>query len=128
MRTHRLGEISKLQQQCDKAFSILIREKQQCDKCWAKNVPFDTAHIINRKNLTLRWDILNCLCLCSDCHSWAHMHPKLFMAWFENKHPDRFEYLTRIKNLLSFRSTEDYEKILEAIKKKELWGLIQKED
>jgi hypothetical protein len=124
MRTHRLGKISKLQQLCDKAISKLIREKGFCEKCGTKNSDFDTAHVVGRKNLTLRWDILNLLCLCRDCHRWGHAHPKEFRKWFDNKYPERSEYVDSVKNRIIWKSVLDYEELLDNIEKKNFGSLI----
>lgn len=99
-----------------------------CEKCGLQGQDYDTAHIISRKNLTLRWDILNVLCLCRGCHMYAHANPKFFATWFRNKYPDRQEYLDSTRNKILKRSIEDYEKILESIDKKDFIGLIQLSD
>jgi hypothetical protein len=68
---------------------------------------------------------MNALCLCRGCHLYAHQNPKNFMKWFESSFKERFDYLERAKNIISFRSEEDYEKLLENLKGREFWGLIQ---
>lgn len=124
MRNHRLGKVSNLQQSCDKAISTLIREKGFCEKCGTKDSDFDTAHVIGRKNLTLRWDILNLLCLCRQCHLWGHANPKQFKAWFDNKYPERVDYIDSVKNRILKRNVLEYEELLENIKKHNFEKLI----
>ncbi len=124
MRNRRLGKISRLQQRCDKEFSKLIREKGKCERCRSRD-NLDSAHVVTRKNLVLRWDILNVLCLCRDCHQFAHQHPKQFTFWFESTYPERVQYLVWAKWLYLKRNIEDYEKILEAIEKKDFESLSQ---
>lgn len=125
MRNHRLGKISRLQLRCDEAISSLVRNKGLCEKCGTRDGNFDTAHIIGRKNLTLRWDIFNLLCLCRKCHQEAHANPKRFTLWFQSEYPERWEYLESWKNVILKRIVEDYECLLEDIENKNLWGLIQ---
>lgn len=33
------------------------------------------AHIVTRAFKSLRWNLKNCLCMCSECHRWAHERP-----------------------------------------------------
>lgn len=124
MRNHRLGLTSRLQQRCDKEFSRLVREKEICEKCGVRGVDFDTAHIIGRKNLTLRWDILNVFCFCRECHMWAHANPTKFIQWIKSKYPERMDYVDSYKNRILKRTTEDYKFILEAIREKNFKHLI----
>ena len=124
MRQHRLGVISRLQQKCDKEFSKMIRAKEVCEKCGQRGLDYDTAHIISRKNLTLRWDIFNVLCLCRPCHMRAHANPNEFTNWFKAKYAVRYDYVQSMKNRILKRTSDDYAKLLDDIGSRRFEGLI----
>lgn len=72
---------SKLKKKLDKAWSIKIRSSGECIKC-LKTEHLNAHHIIGRRNLTVRWDLDNGVCLCAGCHTFsrdsAHQNPLEF--------------------------------------------------
>src|SRR5258708_2084589 len=115
MRQHKPGKGSRLQLELDREFSKLIRDKGKCERCGSID-SLDTAHIIGRANKTLRWDILNVLCLCRKCHQEAHANPKAFDKWLRGVYSERMDYLDEFKNILLRRTIVDYEELLQNIK------------
>lgn len=111
----------------DKEFSLLIREKGFCEASDVSHCGgvLQDAHIIGRANHTLRWDGTNHLCLCYRHHIFfAHHDPVEFLLWFQNKYPERWTYLLEARKLIIKRTTEDYEKLLKAVKEKNLEKLF----
>lgn len=50
-----------------------------CAKCGEVDYSkLQCAHIFSRTYKSVRWDLLNLLCLCASCHFWAHKNPVLF--------------------------------------------------
>lgn len=56
----------------------LTRDRGYCQWCGARNVRFESAHIISRTYSKTRCDLKNLLCLCSACHRRGHQFPTLF--------------------------------------------------
>lgn len=105
---------------CDEAMSLLVREKGQCERCGSTYNMLNHAHVWGRANKTLRWDILNAMCLCVTCHFWWHEYPTESGLWFKEKYPDRYEYLSWAKNEYTNRTEADYAILLDDIKNKRL--------
>jgi len=114
------GSVSYLKKQCDKEFSLLIREHGRCEKC-GKSEGLQCAHIIGRRNMMLRWDPMNALCFCVGCHLyWQHKEPLQFTDWFRERHEERYNYLMMKKNKIIKRSKYDYEVLLNNLKRREV--------
>jgi len=109
----------------DPAMSKLIRKKGFCERCGRINTSLDWSHVVGRKNLTLRWDILNALCLCFQCHRYFwHEEPLDSVEWFKIKFPQRWVYLSENKDKVIKRTEEDYKKLLRDIKENNLKALV----
>ena len=79
------------------------------------------AHVVSRKNLTLRWDPINALCLCKVCHIyWQHKEPLEFTDWFREKFPGRNTYIMVTKNILMKRNLDQYKELLKDIKARDI--------
>lgn len=104
---------------CDSEMSKLVRSLGYCIKCGRTDC-LEPAHFIGRANKKLRFDIVNVLCLCHFCHRWAHDNPKLFEKWFQEKYPDRYEYLQHYRNQLKKRTLADWEQLLDDIKNRRI--------
>jgi 5-methylcytosine-specific restriction endonuclease McrA len=61
----------------DRIFSqhILGRDKRICRFCGRSEGKHDTAHLIPRNFLPLRWNDLNAIALCYKCHMQWHNNP-----------------------------------------------------
>lgn len=107
--------------QLDPIMSKLVREKGFCERCGRQNGVMNWSHVIGRSNLTLRWDIMNALCLCYRCHLYFwHQEPIQAAIWFHSKFPERLVYLNKAKDILLNRTEEDYKELKEWIKNKDL--------
>ena len=74
-----------LRRKLDKEVSRITRARGRCAKCHKSEYELlQTAHIFSRKNLSVRWDLLNVLCLCAGCHFWAHQNPTLFTEFLRD--------------------------------------------
>ncbi|MGI5828440.1 MAG: hypothetical protein ACOX6V_05470 [Patescibacteria group bacterium] len=70
-----------LKLKADRLFSQLVRMRNVCEWCGAKNDTLQCAHVFSRKYLNTRWASLNCLCLCAKCHFKAHQEPVEFVEF-----------------------------------------------
>jgi hypothetical protein len=112
--------IGDYEEEADKLFSKYITKEKRCDKCGdIKSYRYDCAHIITRGALNLKYDPLNAMCLCRDCHREFHDRPKLFRIWISRKYPSRYKYLLKKKYDYKYSiATEDYETLIKKLKEK----------
>lgn len=113
MKTPRQKIIAKL----DKLFSqmVLFRDNRVCQRCGGPGN--QTSHVIGRRNLHLRWNLNNALCMDGGCHNfWWHSEPLEAAKWFAEKYPERMTYL-QLENRKQVKySTVDLETMYEALK------------
>lgn len=104
----------------DKEMSLLVRSIGHCQRC-GSTITLQHAHIVPRTNFTLRYSILNALCLCYGCHiMFAHKDPLGFTEWLDKKFPERMMYLRDRRNVITKRTIEDIQRIIENIKDRNL--------
>lgn len=109
--------------QADKEMSLLVRSTGHCQRCGSVNM-LQHAHIIPRTNFTLRYSILNGLCLCYGCHiMFAHKDPLQFVEWLDTTFPDRMSYLRDRRNVITKRTIDDIKEIIKNIKERNLHAL-----
>lgn len=108
----------------DKRFAELVRQKQRCERCLRTGQSYECSHVVTRKVKSLRWDILNALCLCVDCHRWWHANPKRAKQWFIEKFEVRQDYLNWMQKE---PIKPDIDKIKEAIEAKDVRHLTNME-
>lgn len=113
-----MTSVKGLVKKCDSEMSKLVRERGKCDRCGRSDTNLHWAHVFGRRNRTLRWDVNNAMALCYPCHNWWHENPTESGAWFREKYPARYEYLTMHANKITKRTIKDYKQLLEDIKDK----------
>jgi len=103
----------------DKLWSEIIRSGGRCEIC-GKTTNLQAHHVIGRRNLSLRWDLHNGVCLCPGCHTFsktsAHQNPIYFLDWFKKHRPEDYEYLIKKKNKTKTFYLSDYEEIYKELK------------
>lgn len=70
------GQIAQL----DREFSLLIRSKGKCERCNSTQ-HLQTSHIYSRRYMSIRWSVMNAMCLCAGCHWWWTLNPTEAGAW-----------------------------------------------
>lgn len=72
----------------DKKCSQIIRARGYCERCGPLKYHdyslLQCAHIYSRTYKSVRFDLLNLLCLCASCHFWAHKNPIDFGEWVKD--------------------------------------------
>ena len=80
----------------DEAWSRAILSKGVCEVCGETQF-LNPHHIEGRRNLRLRWDLRNGVCLCSGCHIFrkdsAHQSPEWFHFWLEENRWEDLQYI-----------------------------------
>lgn len=109
-----------IKKKLDTLWSQIIRSKGSCEVC-GKTENLNAHHLIGRRDLSLRWELMNGVCLCAGCHTFklrsAHQDPIWFHQWLlENKGQDYLDELNSLRELKSYKIS-DYELILADLKK-----------
>lgn len=112
---------TKAKRKLDTLFSLKIRNNRaECQasqkvdgvKCGG---PLQTAHIENRANIRLRWDVMNVLCLCFGHHFWFHRNPTRFVEFLIKNYPREYQYIQDHRNEKQTFDKVFYEKLLSDI-------------
>ena len=111
----KLGTKTYYKKKADNLVSKIVRKKGHCEWCGnSKNL--QCAHYVGRNNHTLRFDLMNVICLCAGCHRKGHDYPNKFVKWFEGKFPNRISYIEMNQNRLTKRTARDYKELVEMLK------------
>ncbi len=85
----------------DDAWSELVKLEagMECEVCGKKD-RLNSHHIYSRSKRSVRWDVLNGVCLCVGCHTFnsnfsAHKTPTEFTYWLHETYGD--EYMEELK-------------------------------
>ena len=106
-----------LKNKADKLWSEIIRSKGKCEVCGiTRNL--QSHHIEGRRNLTLRFDLRNGVCLCPLHHTLssresAHQSPLWFQTWLTKNRRADLNYL--FKKRLEINDKIDYEEVLKEL-------------
>ena len=96
--------VPKLKKKLDTVFSLKVRERDKftCQKCGKQHKQVHCAHIFSRNNLSVRYEMQNCITLCYFCHlQWAHRFPVEFTLWIKSKIGERlFEKLRKQSQII----------------------------
>jgi len=108
-----------LKRKADRLFGIQVRARGQCEAAGFDDIDcnggLQTAHIVRRRYLSVRWDLDNAACLCQAHHVYFTWHPlaeeRFHTGYLGAEH---FEALK--KRAETARGAPDYEAILERLK------------
>ena len=76
---------SALKNKLDKVFSLVVRQRGRCERCF-KAEGLQCSHIHSRTKMSVRWELQNAFCLCSGCHKFFwHQHPIDAAEWARKK-------------------------------------------
>lgn len=113
--------VPKLKKKLDVIFSLRVRERDKfkCQKCGRVDKHNHCAHIFSRNNLSVRYEMKNCLTLCYYDHiMFAHREPIEFSIWMKGKIGEKqFEEIRKQSQIIIDNPREFLEQ-----KSKELCG------
>lgn len=102
----------------DKLWSKIVLLKGQCEVCGSRRA-LNPHHVVGRRNLTLRHDPRNGVCLCSLHHTFgresAHQDPVWFLYWLTEHRPDDYNYLIERREVMALNI--DYEQVMKELEK-----------
>ena len=111
MKTKKVKK-STIEKKLDRAWSKKILSKGKCEVC-GNTEYLNAHHIEGRRNLRLRWDLRNGVCLCSGCHMFrkdsAHQSPEWFHFWLEENRWEDLQYVMCHRNEIKKWTIEDLE-------------------
>lgn len=67
----------------DRVFSRIIRMRGKCERCHGIT-DLQCSHINGRSLMSVRWEPLNCQCLCARCHGWYGLYRTAATRWVEH--------------------------------------------
>lgn len=109
-----------LRNKLDKAWSKVITSKGKCEVCKSTE-SLNAHHIEGRRNLALRWELKNGVCLCSGCHVFrkesAHQSPEWFHFWLEDNRWEDLQFVMCHRNDIKKWTIEDMETTLSKLVK-----------
>lgn len=111
--------------ECDRLFALRIKERDgyMCQWCGAF-AELDCHHIIHRQYKALRFDPLNALTLCRECHQEAHRSPYLFKKFLVERFEEIFNYTNANKYKEVRADILFYEQTLKELKTKQFTPLV----
>ena len=71
---------------------VFARDGYQCVRC-GKGDRLQWCHVRSRRYSTTRWHSSNALTLCAGDHLWWHHNPTEAVAWWNEKYPERANFL-----------------------------------
>ena len=102
-----------LKKKLDKLFSLKVRSVGKCERCGSTS-NLQCAHVYSRKNLSIRWDLENAVCLCLKDHLyWAHKEPIEFTEWVKGIR--NLNYLRTKMQIVAPVKDYELEEILETL-------------
>jgi hypothetical protein len=92
-----------LKKKLDELWSELVKQEAgyKCEVCGKKEY-LNSHHIVGRRNLRLRWETYNGVCLCSGCHTFkrdsAHQNPIWFDEWLRDNRSEDYKLVKQTMN------------------------------
>jgi len=79
----------------DKEWSLRARVPACCAICGRSNVQLHAHHLIGKRAIFFRHDLMNGICLCANCHEFsdklsAHGTPWAFEKWMKRHRNEQF--------------------------------------
>lgn len=92
-----------LKKKLDGLWSELVKQEagNKCEVC-SKKEYLNSHHIVGRRNLRLRWELYNGVCLCPGCHTFkrdsAHQNPIWFDEWLRDNRAEDYKLVKKTMN------------------------------
>lgn len=110
----------------DRAWSAVVKENAgyKCEVCGISGTStlLNAHHIEGRRNMRLRWELKNGVCLCSGCHVFrresAHQSPEWFHYWLEENRWEDLSHVMCVRNEIKRWSIEEMQDHLDGLKGK----------
>ncbi len=113
----KLRSISSLKKECDRVFSLWVREREQaCVLCGSRN-SLQCGHFISRSINVLRFSEINCHTCCVSCNVFKNGNMPAYAQFMLKKYgPKIIDNLLIEKQVLKQFKREELEKIIQKYK------------
>ena len=109
-----------LKNKLDKAWSQLVklRAGNKCEVC-GNSETLNSHHVVGRRNLRLRWEVMNGVCLCVKHHKFgnqsAHENPVWFEDWLKENRGQDLKLIRSTMNEIQKWTIEDMQEKLKEL-------------
>jgi hypothetical protein len=109
-----------LRNKLDKAWSQLVKLQagNKCEVCGSSET-LNSHHIVGRRNLRLRWEVMNGVCLCVKHHKFgnqsAHENPVWFEDWLKENRGQDLKLIRSTMNEIQKWTIEDMQEKLKEL-------------
>jgi predicted restriction endonuclease len=109
-----------LRNKLDKAWSQLVKQQagNKCEVC-GKTEHLNSHHIVGRRNLRLRWELYNGVCLCPGDHTFKtnsfHQNPVWADEWLRENRGQDLKLIRSTMNEIQKWTVEDMQDKLEEL-------------
>lgn len=104
---------------CDTANAIVRLRDKVCQRCGRSVGKLDVAHVIEKQHLRTRFDLLNLIYLCFNCHRHKWHEQGDGTKWFAEAFPARWQYLESVQCHSVWKPDNDeLQRCLELLEKK----------
>jgi len=109
-----------LKKKLDKAWSQLVKLQagNKCEVCGSTEA-LNSHHIVGRRNLCLRWEVMNGVCLCVKHHKFgnqsAHENPVWFEDWLKENRSQDLKLIRATMNEIQKWTVEDMQEKLKEL-------------
>lgn len=92
-----------LKKKLDELWSELVKREagNKCEVCGKKEY-LNSHHIVGRRNLRLRWETYNGVCLCAGCHTFKtssfHQNPIWADEWLRKNRSEDYRLVKKTMN------------------------------
>jgi len=106
----------------DQVFSKVVRERddytcQHCHKSFRHDTGrLECSHHVSRRHRKVRWDELNAISLCHECHAHLDQHPLVHADFIRNQLGDQYAVLRERSQESGKRTPAEKKALLEALK------------
>lgn len=97
---------------------VKLQAGNKCEVC-GNSETLNSHHIVGRRNLRLRWEVMNGVCLCVKHHKFgnqsAHENPVWFEDWLKENRGSDLKLIRSTMNEIQKWSIEDMQEKLEEL-------------
>jgi len=97
---------------------VKLQAGNKCEVC-GKTESLNSHHIVGRRNLRLRWETYNGVCLCAGCHTFRtnsfHQNPVWAEEWLRENRGEDLKLVRATMNEIKKWTIEDMQEKLEEL-------------
>ena len=114
--------LARYKKECDKLWSLIVRHNdgKKCIVCGSESY-IQAHHLISRRCISYRHDLLNGVSLCPDHHEYgltlsAHTAPWAFEDYMQNNQPKKYQWWIEARKKIIIGVKIDYREVYNKLK------------